>query len=491
MRGDILRYYQRDSEVMATQPDGLLAVAPVAVVEPEPERVLMVVVPGTGGSDDASWARVVEGRVSFASELARGYAETAVAAGELLPEVVVEVHQWKSPNSHRRRRAAAMDLAELLRREAPGYDRVFLVGHSHGGNVAALAAGEAQLEGELPIDGVVMLSTPQLHLTLRYEDEPDDAPAVLVPVYLTAEAYEAVDAFWSVVPTGDGVVGFYAGLMTGVKDHEATGLTVGWRRALGFPSLLYDPMIETPLTPNNLVTRDRPVVSGRELEKVHHVEVLSMTEGLWETAGMLLAHDTVHSRRMGYVLGRSLREGPKWPTVLRLSRSVLRDRDGGRGIDAAAFEAERAGRPGVLVGGVGEGPDGDRLLGYRLRRLRVYLTADAEAKTGEALPELAVEWESEPVGEGFGVGPRQDQRSSHAVKGGGLDWFPDQYVAVLGTRQTMRVMDRDGLGWMGGVGEDVIGQWSFEVGVEAPPGELAVGVGGPFSATLEWEPVFD
>ncbi|MEM1212220.1 MAG: hypothetical protein AAGI68_07960 [Planctomycetota bacterium] len=463
-----------------------------AAVVIKPERVLMVVVPGTGSSDDASWARVEEGRVSFASELARGYAETALADGgddAVRPEVVVEMHQWVSPNSHRRRESAAQDLAGVLRQEAPKYDRVYLVGHSHGGNVAALAAGEAQLDGALPIDAVVMLSTPHLHLTLRYEDEPKDAEPVLVPVYLTAEAYDAVGVFWSVLPTADGVVGFYSGLMTGVKDHEATGLTVGWRRALGFPSLLHDPLIETPLTKGNLAVRDRPMVSGRGLDKVHHVEVLSTKAGLWETVGMVLAHDTVHSRRMGYVLGRAMRRGPTWPTVLRLSRSVLRDRDGGRGIDLAAFEAERAARPGVMVGEAQEGPDRDRLLGYRLRRLRVYLTADAEAKTGESLPELAVEWRAEPVGEGFGVGPRAYERSSPSVKGGGLDWFPDQYVAVLGTRQTMRVMDRDGM--VGGVGDDVIGQWSFEVGMEAPAGELAVGVGGPFSATLEWEPVFE
>ncbi|MEM6553355.1 MAG: alpha/beta fold hydrolase, partial [Planctomycetota bacterium] len=430
----------------STQADGLIPAASDELVEPEPEpeRVLMVVVPGTGSGDDVSWARVVEGRVSFASELARGYAEAN--DDRVRPEVVVEVHQWKSPNSHRLRRVAAEDLAAVLRREAQGYDRVFLVGHSHGGNVAALAAGEAQMDGELPIDGVVMLSTPHLHLTLRYEDEPGDqggaggAEPVLVPVYLTAEAYAAVEAFWSVRPTGDGVVGFYAGLMTGVKDHEATGLTVGWRRGLGFPGLLHDPVIATPLTKGNLAVRDRPRVSGRVLDKVHHVEVLSTAEGLWETSGMLLAHDTVHSRRMGYVLGRALRQGPTWPVVERLSRSVLRDRDGGRGIDAAAFEAERAARPGVLVGG--GGLDGDRLLGYRLRRLRVYLTSDAEAKTGESVPELAVEWVSEPVGEGYGVGPRSYERSSHVVKGGGLDWFPDQYVAVLGTRQTMRVVDR-------------------------------------------------
>ena len=74
--------------------------------------------------------------------------------------MLVEPFRWEGGNTAKSRRRGAESLAKCLaslRETYPGA-RAFLVGHSHGGNVAVEAASM------VPVQGVVTLSTPFLAL---------------------------------------------------------------------------------------------------------------------------------------------------------------------------------------------------------------------------------------------------------------------------------------------------------------------------------------
>ena len=74
----------------------------------------------------------------------------------------LENFNWSGENSHQARRAAATELADnVLRRDLadPAYDKVFVVGHSHGGTVTRLALNTLTAEEPRP-DGVVTFGSP-------------------------------------------------------------------------------------------------------------------------------------------------------------------------------------------------------------------------------------------------------------------------------------------------------------------------------------------
>jgi hypothetical protein len=74
---------------------------------------------------------------------------------------------WSGKNSIAARRRALEGLVAHLRRLIEGWPRArhYVVGHSHGGNVALQALGDAALSGK--VDGLVCLSTPFLNATPR------------------------------------------------------------------------------------------------------------------------------------------------------------------------------------------------------------------------------------------------------------------------------------------------------------------------------------
>ena len=116
---------------------------------PNPELVITLI-HGTF-APDAAWTR----RGSpFISELANAFEG----------RVRIERFPWTARNSIFDRRMEAERLIDHLWRATPGVPH-FLIAHSHGGNLALYAA-EA-LKGEDVIGGVVCLSTPFLHATVR------------------------------------------------------------------------------------------------------------------------------------------------------------------------------------------------------------------------------------------------------------------------------------------------------------------------------------
>jgi hypothetical protein len=70
------------------------------------------------------------------------------------------VFEWSGKNSHAQRYRAAEDLRETIRRAADDHPdaRIFILGHSHGGNVALYAMADIALRAK--IQGIVTLSTP-------------------------------------------------------------------------------------------------------------------------------------------------------------------------------------------------------------------------------------------------------------------------------------------------------------------------------------------
>jgi pimeloyl-ACP methyl ester carboxylesterase len=123
------------------------------------------------------------------------------ALGDAAASTAIEAFNWSGRNSFKARTDAALKLQALIARIVaadPGA-RVYLVGHSHGGNIALQAAADP--ETGRSIDGIVCLATPVMHSTL-VAASPDDSGrairlwtmiAALVPVGLIADRV-ALDA---------------------------------------------------------------------------------------------------------------------------------------------------------------------------------------------------------------------------------------------------------------------------------------------------------
>jgi pimeloyl-ACP methyl ester carboxylesterase len=119
---------------------------------------------------------------------------------------------WSGHNSFKARIDATAKLQALIRRivATEANARIYLVGHSHGGNIAMHAAVDADIARS--IDGIVCLATPVIHSTLIATSRDDSGRAIrlwttmaaLVPVGLiadrialdTAATWTHVDRAW-------------------------------------------------------------------------------------------------------------------------------------------------------------------------------------------------------------------------------------------------------------------------------------------------------
>jgi hypothetical protein len=84
-----------------------------------------------------------------------------------LPNAEIVVHFWSGSNSFSARAAAATDLARLLRSTSAlnSSARILIVAHSHGGNIALQAIGDANIGDQC--SGVACLATPFLQFLPR------------------------------------------------------------------------------------------------------------------------------------------------------------------------------------------------------------------------------------------------------------------------------------------------------------------------------------
>ncbi len=117
------------------------------------------------------------------------------ALGDEASGTSINAFHWSGRNSFRARTDASSKLQALIHRlvEADGGARIYLVGHSHGGNIALQAAADPHTAPF--VFGIVCLATPVIHSTLVATSKDDAGRAIrlwttmaaLVPVGLIAD----------------------------------------------------------------------------------------------------------------------------------------------------------------------------------------------------------------------------------------------------------------------------------------------------------------
>lgn len=278
------------------------------------DRVLVVIVPGTF-SGAAFWPTAQAGKASFASELKRAIGDNC----EIYPAL------WASSIEGPSLRKAGQTLAWEIDQEAVGFDRVCIVGHSHGGNIALLAAGMCKS----PIDMIACLSTPHAHL--RMKPKPSGNDELLVPVYCSPNTLNNTGTIVTICPTTDDVPEFWANVLPmGLNDGEAIELVKPWRDATDDPRLRRDGILLRLLRLGNVETSKRLNVESIHIDL--HSLVLDQMLGL-------KGHSTVHSCRMGYVVGELLRDGAASERIAYLQHMVQpKNTDDGEPVATAVYQ---------------------------------------------------------------------------------------------------------------------------------------------------------
>jgi pimeloyl-ACP methyl ester carboxylesterase len=276
-----------------------------ALPSTRPIDSIVFIVPGTYGNE-GFWPNVIPGKATFASELLRGMNGQA----EIYPCL------WYAANDHRNREAAAKQLAAVIDDTGAKFKKVYLVGHSHGGNVALLAAGMAKH----PIAAVVCLSTPHVYLVTR-----DTAGKALeLPVYCTAESRANVKKIIATCADADNVPDVWADAVNGIDDNTAIAMTAGWQEQKNHPRLQKDSFWAH-------VFGDGNVQVGRLLTEADaNVTIRSFVADRLGIA----PHYAAHSRRMGFVVGSMLADGCS-PTSVDYLRTLIQpeNSDAGSPID--------------------------------------------------------------------------------------------------------------------------------------------------------------
>ena len=249
-------------------------------------HVRVFIVHGTFGGD-AEWPWELPGKTSFASELKNSLGDNST---------IHEFH-WSSQNTHASRDRAASNLAEMINEFSRKKDRVVILGHSHGGNVALLSAARVTQ----PVDTVLCLSTPHVYLVMEDEKK----RRVPLPVYCPPESLARIGDIITLTPSTDDVPDFWAGIADGLNDDDALRMTRSWRKGqtlklLNVSGPARDVLLEkTGILDEivNLDTRHDLIITN------HNYRYLS------DVRGTVDSHTAVHSCRMGCILGHVIRGG--------------------------------------------------------------------------------------------------------------------------------------------------------------------------------------
>lgn len=294
---------------LAAQSDGN-----VPIVSKQPERILVIIVPGTYGNE-GFWPNLVSDHATFGSEV-----QFALPIGsEVYPFL------WASSVFAEAREQAARRLVEDIDRKAPNFDRICLVGHSHGGNVALMAAGRCRSK----IDMVVCLSTPHPYLVTQAAN----GQTLTLPIYATPRTYENVKSIVTVVPNTDKVPEVWSNeLLTGLTENDAIQRTREWREMTGHPRLHQDGFIARLFESGNIVALKKL------LGATHNFEMHSLVSDAFGVK----PHQCVHSRRMGTIIGRLFASGGQ-PQDIEYLRNVVQpeDADTGEPISNLEWSAKR------------------------------------------------------------------------------------------------------------------------------------------------------
>lgn len=262
-------------------------------------RPVVVLVHGTYDGD-SHWVNVVAERHTFASELARAIGNDC----EIVPFL------WRTSVRHEVRVEAASQLAAILDDHKYRDRPMFVVAHSHGGNVALEAVGRSQRK----IDVAICLATPHIYL----QTKSSKGETFRLPVYCKPAARRKIDRLITMTAQSDPVVQTFASLRTGIDEQTAVRETKDWREALGNPRLADDgdpitevleDLFETKLTDNLSVSHklnvaDDNLIISSEIRGPH-------------------AHAAIHSHRFGCLLGEFLRNPQSAENLIWLKATVI------------------------------------------------------------------------------------------------------------------------------------------------------------------------
>jgi pimeloyl-ACP methyl ester carboxylesterase len=188
-----------------------------------------------------------------------------------------------------RRIEAAQMLAKDIDGMSTDYNRVILIGHSHGGNIALLATALCNTE----IDCLVCLATPHVYLRVVDGEQTD----LNLPVYCSPQTLRNTDRIMCFCAKGDLVVDDWSNaLLTGVSEMEALELTREWRALTGSPRLADDGLMLRLLESDNLF-------ASNHLTLATHNQVVSCE--VRDPSG-IKQHNAIHSCDMGKALGQLL-----------------------------------------------------------------------------------------------------------------------------------------------------------------------------------------
>lgn len=240
-------------------------------------KTLVVVIHGTFG-ENGTWYQSDATESSFTDHLKL----TLGDAGEVVP------FQWdtRSIDMHQKRIEAAEKLCRYLNSESQNFRKVILIGHSHGGNVALLAATAANRS----VDAVICLATP--HLGFQCKD-------ATLPIYCSPTTLDKVDHILSIAPNSDWVpnniqdVGF-----KGISENEAMRLCEDWHAIHGRPDPRRKGLFELATQGSNLTAS-----KVLNIRSVHNLQLNVITSDPLH----IRSHHAVHSTEMGRYLGEVIK----------------------------------------------------------------------------------------------------------------------------------------------------------------------------------------
>jgi len=278
-----------------------------------PPRTLAIIIPGTW-SNEAFWPTIVPGRASFGSEL----------GSALHRNDVVYPFLWASDNDHDKRMEGAKNLAALIDEKADQFDRICIVGFSHGGNLALWAASQCKAK----IDVLIALATPHMYLKVKRTD----GKLLDLPIYCPPETLKNVRKIVAVSVDTDKVDNVWASIFTGMEENEAIHMTRRWQEQENHPRLVKDDFFDRLFGRGNLFARGDLNAKG-----VANIRVASLVE---DSLGVK-QHDYIHSRRVGRLIGEMFRDGATDRQLDYMAHLIQpADSDAGGPISAATHRKE-------------------------------------------------------------------------------------------------------------------------------------------------------
>jgi len=273
-------------------------------------REIVFIIPGTHGNAE-TWFTQVPGRSTFASELAAAFGS----------DVTVRRLLWNGDFRQSHRAAAAEQMAREIDLQSEGFDRVHVLGHSHGGNIALMAARRTHRR----IDTLVCLGTPHLYFEMSRAPERE---SVWVPIFVPPSLGERVGRIVNVHSSRDAVTPDVADWFNGVTVSEAADLTREWRRNAQDVALYEDDIMSHMFGSSRV--RASELLANQDFARLEDVGVPSLT------GTGLDVHSQLHCRRMGRALGLVLSGARARPVV----RTVLltEDTDEGEATEPGALD---------------------------------------------------------------------------------------------------------------------------------------------------------